>query len=104
YAKAMLLVDHCDGDLGQVDAFLDQRVRADEDLRRGRIVLHRAREERNLDAELPARLLEGQEVLLGERLGRGHERAFPAGLDRAQKRGERDDGLAGADLSLEQAL
>ena len=81
-AETMLLVDDGDGDLAQVDAFLDQRVRADEDLRRARVVLHRAREERDLDAELAARLLERQEVLLGERLGRGHERAFAARLDR----------------------
>ena len=43
-------------------------------------------------------------MLLGERLGRGHQRALPALLDRAQQREEGDDGLARADLAHEQAL
>ena len=43
-------------------------------------------------------------MLLGKRLGRRHQRALLAGLDRAQQRIERDDGLPGADLALEQAL
>jgi hypothetical protein len=97
----MLFVDHCDRDLRQVDPFLDQRVRADEDLRRARVVLHGAGEQGDLDAELAARFLEREEALLGKRLGRGHERALPARLDRAQQRVERDDGLARADLALE---
>ena len=33
-AEPVLLVDDGDGDVVEVDAFLDQRVRADEDLRR----------------------------------------------------------------------
>ena len=69
-----------------------------------RVVLDRAREQRHLDAELAARLLEGEEVLLGQRLGRRHQRALLAGLDRAQEGVERDDGLAGADLALQKPL
>src|SRR5262249_25905531 len=45
-----------------------------------------------------------EEVLFGERLGRGHERALATGLDGAEQRVERDHGLAGADVALEQAL
>ena len=48
--------------------------------------------------------LDREEVLLGERLGRRHQRALAARLDRAQERVERDDRLAGADVALEQAL
>ena len=104
HSEPVLLVDDGDRDLAQVDAFLDQRVRADEDLRSARVVLHGAREQRDVDAELAARLLEREEVLLGERLGRGHERALATRLDRPQERVERDDGLPGTDLALEQAL
>ena len=82
-AEPMLLVHDRDGDLGEIDAFLDQRMRADEDLRRGGIVLHRASEQRDLDSELATRLLEGEEVLLGQRLRRRHQCALLAGLDRA---------------------
>jgi hypothetical protein len=97
----MLLVNHCDRDLAQVDAFLDRRACADEDLRRARVVLHRPGEQSDLDAELATRFLEREEVLLGEGFGRGHERALPARLDRAQEGVEGNDGLAGANLALE---
>ena len=66
--------------------------------------LDRAGEERDPHAELRAPRLDRQEVLLGQRLGRRHQRAREAGLDRAQQRVERDDGLAGADVALEQPL
>ena len=49
-------------------------------------------------------LLDRREVLLGERLGRRHQRGLVAVLDRAQHRVERDDGLAGADLAHQQPL
>ena len=56
------------------------------------------------DAELCADALDRQEVLLGERLGRRHQRALPPVLDGAQERVERDDRLAGADVALQQPL
>ncbi len=43
-------------------------------------------------------------VLLGEHLGRRHERALVAALHRDQQRRERDHRLAGADVALEQAV
>ena len=49
-------------------------------------------------------ILDGEQVLLGERLRRRHQRALVARLDRAEERVQRDDGLAGADVALEQAL
>ena len=77
----------------------DDDVRLAADLR-----LDRAGDERAADAELHAEALDREEVLLGERLGRRHQRALAAGLDRPQERVERDDRLAGADVALEQAL
>ena len=56
------------------------------------------------DAELAAELLDGEEVLLGERLGRRHQRALVAALDRAQQRVQRDHRLPRADVALEQPL
>ncbi len=77
----------------------DDDVRLAADLR-----LDRAGDEGAADAELHADPLDREEVLLRERLGRGHQRALAAGLDRAQQRVQRHDGLARADVPLEQAL
>ena len=43
-------------------------------------------------------------MLLRERLGRRHQRVLPSVLDRTQQRVQRDDGLAGADVALQQPL
>ncbi len=43
-------------------------------------------------------------VLLGEHLGRREQRGLAAGVDDAEHGAQRDDGLAGADLALEQAV
>ena len=51
-----------------------------------------------------AQRLEREEVLLGQRLGRRHQRSLAPALDRAQERVERDHRLAGADVALQQAL
>ena len=48
--------------------------------------------------------VERQRVLLGEGLGRCHQGALVARLERAQHRVEGDDGLAAADLAHQQAL
>ncbi len=97
-AEAVLLVDDGDGEVAEVDLLLDQRVRPDDDLgiaRRdelpgGGVLLgpERAREQRHAYAERRAELVDREEVLLGEGLGRRHERALAAGLDRAQERVE----------------
>ena len=103
--EAVLLVHHRDCEVAELEALLDQGVRADDDVRERRVGrLRRAGHERAGDAELRADALDREEVLLGERLGRCHQRALTAGLDRAQERVERDDGLAGADVALEQPL
>ena len=74
-AEPVLLVDHGHREARQLDVLLDQRVRADDEVRIG-IALHRAGEQRDADAELRAQRLDRQEVLLGERLGRRHQRAL----------------------------
>ena len=110
-AEAVLLVDDGDREVGELDVALDQRVRADRDLRDAARDLvadllraDGAGEQDAADAELGAERLERQEVLLGERLGRRHQRALPVVLDRAQQGVERDDRLAGADVTLQQTL
>ncbi len=107
-AEAVLLVDDGDGEIAKLDALLDQCVRADDDvdlLRELALTLpRRAREQRARDAELLAEIGDREEVLLGERLGRGHQRALAAVLDGAQQRIERDDRLARADVALQQPL
>ena len=110
-AEAVLLVDDGDRQICELDVALDQRVRADCDLRDtvrdlvpDLLRADRAGEQHAAHAELRAERLERQEVLLGERLRRRHQRALPARLDRPQQRVERDDGLAGADVALQQAL
>ena len=45
-----------------------------------------------------------QVVLLGEHLGRDHEGALVAALHPVEERRERDDGLAGTDVALEQPV
>ena len=111
-AEAVLLVDDGDGELAEIDACLDERVRADDDgrrrprcsrpplLPRGQELVSRPAR----DAELRAERLEREEVLLGERLRGRHERPAEAGLDRAQQRVERDDRLPRADVALQEPL
>ena len=110
----MLLVDHGDGERGEADVGLDQRVRPDhqrqlaarqlaEDVcalasRRG------AREQlagERLGAHQP---LDRREMLFGEGLGRRHQRRLALMLDRAQHRVQRHDRLAAADLPHQQPL
>ena len=112
--EAVLLVDDGDGEVAKAHVLLDQRVCSDRDLHvaRGDQLANvrvlpgadGAREERDPDAELGADALDREEVLLGEDLGRRHEGALPPGLDRPEQRRQRDDGLPGADVALQQPL
>src|SRR5262245_22422111 len=56
------------------------------------------------DPEPAAELLDGEEVLLGERLRRCHQRPLVAVLDPTEQRVQRDRRLPGADVALEQPL
>jgi hypothetical protein len=64
----------------------------------------RARQQRERHRLGPEQRLDRREVLLGERLGRRHQRRLGAALDGAEHRKQRDDGLAAADLAHQQAL
>jgi hypothetical protein len=96
-AEAVLLVDHDDAQAVELDRRLDQRVRADQQpqLAAGelpsrsvrRAAGRRAGQQRGLDELARHQLLQSREVLLGERLGRRHQRRLGAALDRAQHRG-----------------
>ena len=109
-----MLVDDDDGEAVELDRRLDQRVGADDEseLARRELGQHvgpprgrrRAREQRHRHQLAGHELGDGGEVLLGQRLGRRHQRGLHPLLDRAQQRVERDDGLARADVALQQPL
>jgi hypothetical protein len=77
-------------------------MRADDDSRLGDVVLDRTGEQRAGDTELEADRLDRQEVLLGQSLGRRHQRPRPVRLDGAEQRVERDNRLPGTDVPLQQ--
>ena len=113
-AEAVLLVD--DGDREPVERHraLDQRVGADQQLELAARELPeqvgaaagggRSGQQRGLQQLAGHQRLQRGEVLLGQRLGRRHQRRLGALLDGPQHRVERDDGLAGADLAHQQPL
>jgi hypothetical protein len=113
-AEAMLLVDDCDGEVREVDLLLDEGVSADDDLcvtggdelPRSGVLLRaqRARQQRDAHTERRAELVDREEMLLGERLGRRHECTLAAGLHSAKERMKRDDRLPRAYLSLQESL
>ena len=64
----------------------------------------RARQQRHTDSERSTQLVDREEVLLGERLGRRHQRALAAQLHRPEQRVQCNDGLPRPDLALEETL
>ncbi len=114
HAEAVLLVDDDDGQAVELDIGLDERVRADDERQlAGRQLAERvgaARGARRPRQQRRAHRLAGHErlqrgeVLLGERLGGGHEDGLHVVLDGAQDGVQRHDGLARAHLAHEQAL
>ncbi len=111
-AEAVLLVDHRETEARECAAFLEQRVGAEGeiDLTRGnrlpglaafRLALT-ARDPGTAHAECGERLGELAIMLLGEDFGGRHERGLQAVLDRLQAGQRGDDGLAAADVALQQ--
>ena len=114
-AEAVLLVDDDEAEVVELDLLLDERVGADDEvaLRRGRCgrgralvgVVERAGEQG--DAVVARRALEqlarGEVVLRGKDFRRRHQRGLIAVLDGDEHGLQRDDGLAGADVALQQA-
>ena len=112
HAEAMLLVDDGEPQAVEGHLVLEERVRADGELRlaagdglqRGllRARLEAAGEPAHLHAQRLQPVRELEVVLLGEDLGGRHERHLPAVLDRLQGRQRRDQRLAAAHVALQQ--
>ncbi len=117
HAEAVLLVDDADRQPGEAHVRLDQRVGADHEAelaagqapeglaparRGGRPGEQRERDPDTLDRG--QQLIEGRRVLLGQGLGRRHQRRLVAGLERAQHRVQGDHRLARADVAHQQPL
>ncbi|MNF45261.1 hypothetical protein D3C84_263890 [compost metagenome] len=112
HAEAVLLVDDHQGQAGESDLVLEQRVGADHHgraagdpfQRRGAgLALELAGQPGDLDAERRQPFAEIEEVLLGEDFGGRHQRHLVAGLQRLQGGEGGDHGLAGANIALDQA-
>ena len=124
-AEPVLLVDHDQPEVGELHLLLEQRVGADDDARlaAGRLCeclparrgVERPGQQRHpggvVGTTEEAALRQVAEhaedravVLLREHLGRRQQRRLPAGVDHLEHRPQRDDGLAGADLTLEQPV
>ncbi len=110
-AEPMLLVDHDEPERGEADAVGEQRVRADHDIdlagasSASSDCAHRpcgvdAVSSSMRSPAISAHALPGLEVLLGEQLGRRHHRGLAPCPRDLQRRGERDRGLARADVAL----
>ena len=114
HAEAVLLVDHGQPQPLELDAVLDERMRADDDggLRRwrarsraaarsfGRLA---ARQQDRLQPKRRQQRAQAAIVLLGQDLGRGHQGALVAVRGGGQQRGRGNHGLARADIALQQA-
>ncbi len=113
HAEAVLLVDDHEREPGEVDALLEQGVRADDDLRaavgNGRQCLAARRatlaatQPGGVYAQRPEPVAEAAPVLFGQQFGRRHYGGLHAAGDCPQAGNGRDDGLAGAHVALDQA-
>ncbi len=113
-AEAMLLVDDRESEAVERNGVLDQRVRADDELRLAarhgllrRALRRRAKapdEPRDVDVERRQPLRDLAEVLLGEDFGGRHQRHLEAALDRAGGGQRRHHRLAAADVALHEPM
>ena len=113
HPETMLLVDHHQAEIAELDRLLEQRVRADQDVDASRFQLGKnglalaatlaSREQRDAQAGRRRERADRLEVLAREKLGRRHQRALRAGLDRAGKSEQSHHRLAAADIALQQA-
>ena len=112
HAESMLLVDHHERKVAEFDRLLEQSVRADENVdatlgERGKDILAlsaflAAAEERDLQSCRRSEAAYRLEVLACQQLGRRHQRGLRAGLDRGGHGEKGDDGLAAADVALQE--
>ena len=114
HAEAMLLVHDDEAEIGKCDILLKQRVRADRnryltrtdglDNVQPRAAVEPSRQTGYRDAQRLKPAGEIAQMLLGQKLGRRHDRDLEPGLDRDQRRRGRDHGFAAADVTLHQPL
>jgi hypothetical protein len=112
HAKAMLLIDHHKSEVAERDGFLEQRVGSDQDIdaplgKSGQDLLPLAAllaagEKRDAQTCGRGKGLYRLEMLAPEQLGRRHERGLRSGLDRGRHGEKGDDGLAAADIALQE--
>jgi hypothetical protein len=113
-AEAVLLIDDGDGKVVEPDGFGEEGVRAHQDVEFPRFAAAKdglalgrrcgAGEQGGTDLGAGEHAGDRVEVLLGEDLGRGHERRLLIGGDSHEHGVERDDGLAGAHIALDEAV
>src|SRR5439155_711547 len=113
YAEPMLLVDDGQSELLEANVALHERVRADDQVDRARVDFgellatggggRRSGELRHAEARRLQQAGDVKKMLLGEDLGGRHEGDLQSVLHRHERREQRDDGLAGADVPLQQA-
>ena len=112
HPEAVLLVDHGEAQPREGDVVLHQSVGADHDVQRaarepfqrraalGRLVA--PRHQRDGQARGLGERPDGGEMLARENLRRRHQGGLSSGLDHMGHRQQGDDGLAGADVALQQ--
>ena len=113
-AEAVLFVDHDESERAELDPLLDERVRAHDEVGlaardpRPRLLAAAPRGRPHQDLQRAGQVAEEVAdppgVLLGEDLGRRHQRGLAPALDGQEHGEERDQGLSGADVSLEHAV
>ncbi len=113
-AEPVLLVDDHHAERLERDLLGQQGVRPHHDgdipgrqvrqhLRPG-LALDPARQQLHADVERTEHLAYGHGVLLGQHLGRHHERPLVPALHRTEQRGQRHHGLSRADVALEEPV
>ena len=113
-AEAVLLVDDRHRQVREPDRLGQQRVRADQDVDLAGFELSedrtpvgrggRSREQCRAHAGALEHRPDRERVLLGQQLGRGHQRALLRARDGHQHRVERDHGFARAHVALDQPV
>ncbi len=113
-AEAVLFVDDRQTQLAERDRLLHERVRADDEMNGAgsELGLHfaplprrrRAGQQREAEARVFQQPPDGDEVLLGEDFRRRHERHLETVLHRDERRHQRDDRLARADVALQEPV
>ena len=114
HAEAVLLVDHHEPQVGELHAVFDQGVRADQDVHLARgdpferqpalPGLRGAGEDGDLHPHAVEHTRDGGEMLAGEDLGGRHHAGLVAVVHGQQHRHQRHEGLAAADVALQQAV